>query len=474
ALVAVGIAIGIAACGDPNTTAPLANQPKVIQLASATARDSVAMAPATAGAADSKIASIAPTDFVYDGQLPDLSGSAASWYFAPGQQPDLDRVAKLAASFGVTGNVRTVPSEQGGGWAVGPEDYSGPVLTVGSDGMLSWWLSAAPAVVSSSGCAVVGGSSTSAGGSGTAIAVAGPADTAPAGTTPVDGTTPVAGTMPVDGTVPECATPQPPAGVPTKDEALAKAKELFASWGYDLTSYTFDDPYADEWSASVNASLTLGGMKAPINISVGFGANATITWASGTLATPQRGADYPTVGTAAGLERLKTQQNQYVGMSDTGIMRASGQGTLDTTVAVTAVAGTTPVGALGTVEPQAAGSGMAIAAPGPAAVAPDISPICQTDAAVSCGPINTDPITVTLNSVKNDLTMVWATDQTIWLLPAYTFGSADGGAYTVLAVADSFIQQPVAEPGSTTPVQGGDTVLPDAPANTVAGGPPSS
>ena len=65
--------------------------------------------------------------------------------------------------------------------------------------------------------------------------------------------------------------------------------------------------------------------------------------------------------------------------------------------------------------------------------------------------ISTEPVTVTLNSVKPDLTMVWAADQTIWLLPAYTFGSADGGMYTVIAVTDEYIQQPVAEPGTTTP-----------------------
>ena len=84
-------------------------------------------------------------------------------------------------------------------------------------------------------------------------------------------------------------------------------------------------------------------------------------------------------------------------------------------------------------------------------IAPDIAP-CATNMDVACGgPISTEPVTVTLNSVKPDLTMVWATDQTIWLLPAYTFGSADGGMYTVVAVADEFIQQPVAEPGTTTP-----------------------
>ena len=66
----------------------------------------------------------------------------------PGSKPDLDRIAKLAASLGVQGDVRTLPQDQGGGWAVGPEDYSGPVLTVGADGMLSWWLSSAPPATS--------------------------------------------------------------------------------------------------------------------------------------------------------------------------------------------------------------------------------------------------------------------------------------------------------------------------------------
>ena len=49
-------------------------------------------------------------------------------------------------------------------------------------------------------------------------------------------------------------------------------------------------------------------------LSVGFGENGTVTYASGYLAVPERGADYPTIGAAAGLERLKTQQNQFIGL----------------------------------------------------------------------------------------------------------------------------------------------------------------
>ena len=70
----------------------------------------------------------------------------------------------------------------------------------------------------------------------------------------------------------------------------------------------------------------------------------------------------------------------------------------------------------------------------------------------SCAPIDTEPIIVTLNSVKPDLTMVWAADDTIWLLPAYSFGSADGGIYTVMAVDDAYIKQPDPEVATTEPV----------------------
>jgi hypothetical protein len=215
--------------------------------------------------------------------------------------------------------------------------------------------------------------------------------------------------------------------VPTKDEALTKAKELFASWGYDVNSYAFDDVYADEWGASVNGSLVLDGIKAQIMLSVSFGENAAVTFASGSLAVLQRGGDYPTIGTSAGLERLKTQQNQYVGLG-------GGPETRSATIDVAAQ---------------------------PALGAPAIAP-CEPGPATDCAPIDTDPIMVTLNSVEPALTMVWAADDTIWMLPAYSFGSADGGTYTVMAVDDAYIQQPDPDVASTEPADlpAPDTTMP--------------
>ncbi|HZY08008.1 MAG TPA: hypothetical protein VFE69_09695, partial [Ilumatobacteraceae bacterium] len=85
ALVAAVVALGLTACGDPNTTTPLADQPPVIHLAGDTGSRSsgggfeAAPAAATADASvDSKIAFVGPTDFVHDGEFPDLGSSAGS------------------------------------------------------------------------------------------------------------------------------------------------------------------------------------------------------------------------------------------------------------------------------------------------------------------------------------------------------------------------------------------------------------
>lgn len=445
AFAAAVVAFGLSACGNPDTTTPLADQklPQVIQLANGQSGTGGAVPAAASDSAanastDSKIAFMGSTKFVYDGALPVLDGQVGSWFFAPGQKAEVDRITKLAASLGVQGEVRTLSADQGGGWAVGPEDYSSAVLTVSSDGMLTWYLSAAPSAISSVGCASVSGIASTEpalGAPGVLDAVA-PVETPPAADVPA-GTAPATDIAP-DVAPTDCPAPNPPAGVPTKDQALAKATQLFADWGYDVNSFQFDEPSADEWGASVNASLLLEGLKAPVMLSVGFGENGTITYASGFLSTPQRGADYPTIGAAAGLERLKTQ-NQFIGLDrGMGVSNvAGGVATPDVAMGPDTATGVAPI------------------------VDPTIAP-CEPEAAtVDCAPIPVDPITVTLNSVKADLTMVWAADNTIWLLPAYTFGSADGGLYIVNAVDDVYLHQADPGPATKEPVVDQGVPIPD-------------
>ena len=76
-------------------------------------------------------------------------------------------------------------------------------------------------------------------------------------------------------------------------------------------AYEFET-YADEWGANVTAYLLLDGMRTSMTVSVGFGAEGAITWASGFLGTAERGADYPRIGIEAAVQRLNDQSSSWM------------------------------------------------------------------------------------------------------------------------------------------------------------------
>lgn len=365
-------AIALVACGDAPDS--MSGAPRRITIG-ASGGTSVA---AGSAALDERMAMVPWFDVEYSfaGELPDLGAEAGSWRFAPGLEPSDERVASLARALGVDGDVRRLAADMGGGWMVGPDDYSAPTLTVAADAMLSWWYSGmtdSRAIVS---CAEP----------------------------PVDPTT----SEPVKTS---CVEPTPPSGVPSADEARRLAESLLDDLGVDVGDYRLD-VYADDWNASVIGFRSLGGVEVPITVSVGFGADAALTWASGVLAEPVQDADYPIVSTADGLARLNSGDFGW-GMYGGGVAR----GGVATDMAM------------------------------PADAVP---------------PAEGEVVEVALVSVELGLTQVWDADGTVWLLPAYVFADADGGTYSVLAVADEYIVVPeVPEvPADTVPV---DTVtVPDA------------
>lgn len=420
ALVAAVAVLGLSACGDATNSTTSGKAPAVIHIGGA--QGSSNAAPTASGAAaetaDSKM--MMPwgdITYVYDGEFADLGGTAPAWLLPANPAVDTAEVQALAAAFGIEGEVRTLSAEQGGGWQVGSADYTGASITVGTDGMVSWWFNPDPSVFPASVACEVGAS-----GSG-AVAVdpsgsAVPAETVPASTVPVES---------------GCATPEPPAGVPSKDEAIAKAKELFGSLGYDMTQYEFD-AYADEWGASVTAFRLLGGVRSPISLSLGFGGEGAITWASGSLAEPQQAGDYPLVDGATALTRLNDRSGKW-GWFGGGFAAYGG-----------------PTARAATID-------AAVGAPETAAV-PDVAPI-TSDTAVLVDPMPVEtmpapePVTITLNSMKLDLATVWGEDGTVYILPAYTFGSADGGSFSIVAVDESLLDlpEPVAvDPAVTEPM----------------------
>ena len=424
---------GLSACGtaEPGSSeAPATTMldAPVIKIAGTSGTSADVASSESYGPGDTKVMA-AYISYTYTGAVTDLTSPAASWFFAPDNEPTPEQITAVAAAFGVAGDAVELPLDRGGGWMVGPEDYSLASVTVGTDSMLNWWYSPGMTDVPVT----------------EACAYYPPGD--PAGDPDTAG-------MPV------CEEPQPPANVPTAAQAEDKARELFAALGLDMAMYEFET-YADDWGAGVTGYLLLDGVRTNLSVSVGYGAEGALTWAGGFLATPQRGADYPRVGIDAAVERLNDQSNSWM------------------TIGSPMVRTVEPTEEL--LEPSAAVD-VAVVPPSmtPAPDTPIESPAMPpTDsmlidpAPVQVEPVQVEPVVVTLTSVSPSLEQVWAADETVWLLPGYAFEATDGGRYTVNAVADEYLEftepapMPIEPmlPVDGTPVDGGGAG--DAPPTTV-------
>jgi hypothetical protein len=231
--------------------------------------------------------------FVLSGDLPLLDGDRPAWHLPANPTDDLGRIATLAKALGVDGEVTAVE----GGWQV-RNRTSGHSFYVGNAPGLPWNYVNAP-----------------------------DAYTCPAVTTvPLD-----AG---VGTTLPLCAGPPPPVGVPTKDEALAKAGEFFKVLGIDANSFSIT-ANASEFSAEVLVTPTLDGITAPgLMSSFSFAGEGKLQFANGFLFSPEKADSYPRIGTLKAFELLKSGSGAMGGF----IATASGGG-VATAVATTVVGG---------------------------------------------------------------------------------------------------------------------------------------
>ncbi|MCU1360689.1 MAG: hypothetical protein JWN99_1978 [Ilumatobacteraceae bacterium] len=464
------LVLGLTACGSPSSSTSssgtaAAASPPVIRIDGSSGGGAIgAAAPMAAdtdaASSESTKMMAGPITYVYDGDITDLTAPAAAWYFDPTVSPTTDQIATLAHLLGIDGDVRTLSADMGSGWIVGPDDYSQPTLNVGTDAMQSWWYSPGnTAVASTPPCELYppgdpagdfGDTSVGGGSSGSDGATAPDASTAPGDLTSTD--------------TPVCVEPTPPANVPDKDTAESKARDLFTSLGLDPASYQYET-YADEWGANVTAYLTLDGIRTNMTVSVGFGAEGALTWASGYLGTPQRGADYPRIGIDAAIKRLNDQTSSWMSAAGPVAREASSGMATDAATDMAAGSAEAPAGTSATTpaaQPAVAPAtdvAQAPEAPGtPTPVVGTGEGVCLDDAATDCAPIDpitVDPITITLSNARPSLEQLWASDDTVWLLPGYAFDSTDGGVYSVMAVEDKYIE--VTEPKEvTTP----DTALP--------------
>ena len=440
------LVLALSACGDPSSSSgTVPGTLPVIRVAGSGAGGPEGALSADASASMSSKMMPSNMTFVFDGQVPDLTSPAASWVFPVGERASDDAFRELAAALGVSGDVVVQPADMGGGRMIGSTDYTGPSVYLGDDALSSWYFNGNQAG-SFGGCVSAEPTPT----------VPVPVDSGDAGSsgdvTSSDATLSVPDPAPPTTLVDPmpCEDVQPPAGVPTKDEAEAKARELLTALGIDPASYQFDT-YADEWNASVTGYLVLDGVRTTVAMSVGYGAEGSLVWASGFLAAPQRSADYPRIGVEAAIARLNSQQ--------ASMLRGWGPAPAD---AATDVAPAEPMaepmaGASDTVEP----------------VAPTTT--CVVDAATTCvsiapteypvdPPVDAEPIVITLSDPQPTLEQLWDVDGTVWLVPGYSFTSTDGGTWSVTAIGDEYLQV------DDTAVEPQPATVEPAPVDTAASG----
>jgi hypothetical protein len=463
---AVIAVLALGACGGddgstaqtPPTVAETSNDgmiaPRPIEMSGGGTAAGAATAAPEAATADRSMATdmIAPyqiTTFVAGDSLPALPTNDTGWVFQAGATVTADQVAQLATARGVTGEPQRHDESGYVYWTVGPNDGTAPMVTVNEDAQLSWYYSgdwANQATVAVSGCSIAE----------PAIAVA-PDDTA-------DVSIPVA-TDPVQ-TVPPCTveTTPPPVGIPTADQAEAKTRDLMTAVGLDPANFKLET-YADEWSASVNATEQLDGQFGGRTFGTGFGAEGVLTYASGQLAEPSPVGPYPLVDVATAIARLNDPTGFYMGGFGGGGIALDTVTSREVTsreVAPATGAAVPDVAPLPPVSEPASGDG-SDGSVGSATTPPMTEPVPVSIPAPQ-------QVTVTLVDVQPDVWWVWDVDNSVWLLPAYRFIGDDGGQYTVPAVTDEFLVKvpvdtvppPATEPATTTPP------VTSAPTDTVA------
>lgn len=401
-----GLSLGgvLTACGSSRGSLQAGHVPAVLHLGAAGSR------PNAAGTADSKMMPMRPTEFQFDGTMPDL-GTTAAAYALSGGTGDAAFVAKLAAALGITATARALPADQGGGWQAGSSDYTGPVVTVGQWGMRQWWFTTPAAATSGVSCTTA----------------TSPAPTAPV---PPDATS----VQPADGKVEPCATPAPTPNLPSQAAAIAAAKQLASSMGVDGNSYDWT-VFPNDWNITVNGALLVDGLATDLTVSYTFGANAELLYGGGNLGQATSLDTYPIVSVADGVHRLSDPSGPWFSFGGPMVMARGGAVAVD--VAGNAEGGTSATGAASIPQP----SGVDPVAP-PVSISigtlpTDSKPVDTVP--MNTVPVDTTPYVVHLTGVKLVLSSVYTADGKQLLLPAYSFTSSDGGEYRVLAVEASFL-----------------------------------
>ncbi|HEY0118160.1 MAG TPA: hypothetical protein VGC04_05210 [Cellulomonas sp.] len=342
------------------------------------------------------------TVFTGDG-LPTAGGAATAYAYDASGAVTAQTAARLAAVLGLSGE----PRAQWGSWVVGPNDGTGPTLTIGGDGVGSLSYND-PSLYAWDTC---GASS---------LPVPAPAPAGASGASDQLAPAPAAPGVAVAPVSPEKSAPPVPSGgdrslcdenaTPTGDAAVAKARGVLTSLGVDLTgAVTSVDGKPELPGATpvqVDFTPAIDGQATGVSWSVSLVGDG-VAGIYGPLATLVPLGSYDVISPAQAVDRLNDP-------------RFGGSGGIAYPMAV----------ADGAAEGSVASAPYPVESPNPSQE-PTVPPVPKAGA-----PIAWPVQQVTLTSARLGLAPVYRADGAQLLVPAYALTDTSGATWSVIAVVD--------------------------------------
>ena len=287
-------------------------------------------------AEDAKLAYAQDVSYSVLNDLPDLGESAIAWSVNPLKE-NKGTLKKLALSLGLSGDV---VKEDTNNFSIGRDDKTGTGLGLYVDVSSAWWSYSSGSV----------------------------------------------------------ATTTSPTNLPDEATAIARVTKLLQDADLRVKPYSLTATKSD-WSTDVVGTLMAREVSSNMSLSVSFGSDARIMYASGPLVELKNAGSYPLVAPKDAVKRLS--QLRY------GLVGPTARSAID----------------------------MAMS-----------SPVTDSSAPVV--------VTVPITGVRLALMQITLTNKSSVLLPAYTFTNADGDVGTVLAIEDKYLSygdSEVTDGGESTP-----------------------
>lgn len=432
-------AVAAVAVGSLVVVNPFAPQAPLFTAAAAGSAPGTAQESALA--ADARIALWIDYDYVAGPGLGTEGGSGGVYQLQRIGTPQ-EVLDDMAERFGVEGS----PGETSyfdpawPSYVIGPEDGSGPSITVTWSGTGNWWYNN-PAAYPEPVCALVEYETEN-------------------------------GTEQFE----ECTQPEIPASeslAPSEAEARAEAAELFASMGLDVAPADVRVS-ADTWQTMATANLVVDGVATAIDYSVAWSPLGEIAWAYGhSIEVVDRG-DFGTVSATAAVDRLDDGRWYGAGGPD----YQGGMNILAAESGLARDAALVPGGDTSVSSPVEVPGAPAVSVPTdpvptePGVVEPGVvepepgeptDPVAPTEPAEpSEEPIvepTTEPaplpepssVTVTVDAAEATLLLLWDADGNAWLVPGYAMQHPDGFWNTIVSLVEGVIELPPPFEGEITP-----------------------